>query len=97
MTQRMYNMVVGIAFPAVSCSINFGYVLKELGGLENLRTLFGGKGGYSTRLCSFNLSDDNWGELYINSKTQGHQIELNLSRPEHVNLVGEKVGLKFKQ
>jgi len=95
--KRIYDMAIKANFPADHYFIDIEFTLQDLEGIEVLKSFCGPKDDVYTRLCSFDLPEDNYGEIKIVTTSKGHQLRLTLRTPDNLKLVEKKLGLKFSE
>ena len=97
LAKRIYSLVVAADLPAETYEVDVEFNLQEPSGVESLRRFCGPDDEIFTRLCSFDLPDDNYAEIIVVTTTRGHLPELTLRLPEGLVGVEDKLGLKFQQ
>lgn len=92
---RIYEAVVAARLRAERYEVRADFRLKDVTGIEALRHMCGPNDVVYTRLCSFELPEDNWGELTIETGAAGHRLNLALRIEEGLRLVEKRLGLSF--
>lgn len=75
--------------------LSFSYVLKELEGLERVRTLLGPKAKLSAQAAVFRWQEEDRGQLWVDTKPNGYQIQLHLDDGERIKELQEYLGIEF--
>ncbi len=96
-SKRIYEMALAANFPAERYFLIVEFSIDDIQGIEIFRNLCGPKDDVYTRLCSFDLPEDNYGEIKIVTTSKGHQLRLTLRTPDNLKLVEKKIGLKFSE
>jgi hypothetical protein len=94
-SHQVYADVVDARFPAERYELAATFRIASIEGLGPLREMCGPRGRVTTRLCSFDLPDDNWGELAVETTSAGHSVELTLRMPDGLHDVEEALGIRF--
>ena len=75
--------------------LGFSYVLKELEGLEKVRKLLGAKAKLSAQAAVFRWPEEDRGELWVDTKPNGYQIQLHLDDGDRIKELQNYLGLEF--
>ena len=75
--------------------LSFSYVLKELEGLERMRILLGPKAKLSAQAAAFHWLEDDRGQLWVDSKGNGYQIQFHLDDGDRIKELQDYLGLEF--
>ena len=97
LSKRIYDLLVSLQLPANSYELDLEFRAEELGALDAVREFLGSKGTMFSRLCSFDLLGDNYGEFTIITASAGHQLELVLRHPEGLPIVEDRFAMKFHE
>jgi hypothetical protein len=76
-------------------NLSFSYVLKELEGLERMRLLLGAKARLSAQAAVFHWPEDDRGQLWVDTKPNGYQIQLHLDDGDRIKELQEYLGIEF--
>jgi hypothetical protein len=75
--------------------LSFSYVLKELEGLERMRTILGAKAKLRAQAAVFRWPEDDRGQLWVDTKPNGYQIQLHLDDGDRIKELQEYLGIEF--
>jgi len=83
--------------PAISYDLDLELQVKELADLDGLQSLCRDQDQMYTRLISFDIDEDNYGELTVKTTREGHRLQLEMRLAENVEKVTSALGLTFKE
>jgi hypothetical protein len=83
--------------PADSYDLDLQLQVKELADLDVLQTLCRDRDQMYTRLVSFDIDEDDYGELTVQTTKQGHKLQLSMRIAENVEQVAQALGVAFKE
>jgi hypothetical protein len=75
--------------------LSFSYLLKDLEGLERMRMLLGAKAKLSAQAAVFRWPEDDRGQLWVDTKPNGYQIQLHLNDGDRIKELQEYLGIEF--
>ena len=75
--------------------LSFSYELKELEGLERVRILLGPKAKLSAQAAAFRWPEDDQGQLWVDTKANGYQIQLHLDDADRIKELQDYLGIEF--
>jgi hypothetical protein len=94
---KIYQAVYERNFPADKYEIMVGFSLYKVDDIEKLRQLCGPKDHIFTEICSFDLSEENYSNVIVTTKQEGHRIRFSLKMPEDTDQIRDKLGIKVKK
>ena len=75
--------------------LSFSYLLKELEGLERVRLLLGAKAKLSAQAAVFHWPEEDRGQLWVDTKANGYQIQLHLDDADRIEELQRYLGIEF--
>jgi hypothetical protein len=76
--------------------LQFSYCLKELEGLERVRTLLGPKAKLSAEAAVFRYPEEDRGVLWVETTPNGYKVELHLDDPDRIKELQRYLGVEFQ-
>jgi hypothetical protein len=92
-TSQLFHAIAAGEYPAQTTELNMTYFLSDLEGVEALRNLGGPKSVFETSLCSFDLPNNESGEMRVLTTRKGHEIVVGLSDPDAIDLIKKALNL----
>jgi len=95
-SKQIFDSIVTLQVPAESHELDMEITLSEISGLETIKSLCGKKDRLFCEICSFDLPGDNYANIKIETSHKGHAISLEMRTEDNLELIEDKIGIKFK-